>query len=997
MRQRAKELVDRKAVFKVDLAKTFSTAPPDVVREMALVGAIEKPRSLLTQEIVKSTHPSVLKTVYSEVAKSNDAVDKLRRQVNHMGSKDVVEFLRHLIREAPLAAGTFMDEVLLQTPTVQEQSRNPLPQTAAIQEDDQMNVAYVNSKTWDFDYEVAGSMLPWQSALIYQGNSSSLKQALASKSPGCNNAEFTDVKVLDVQGIVRYELFLEMEMLSYQQRVDLFLNCKSLQAIVVFAWIRWSRMGHVVDVAGLVGQFVVILLWWAANINFTGAIGASLQYAIIVCCWSIFTGTVLAGMVLELPYIVSSLGDVMFRTTSRSLDSGSMVHISILLKLGARLLLNLCLSITSWNAWEDTPMHQYKTFMAMVLYISYVYLMMDLSRFHGLGEQILPILNAFSRTAMKTMLSIIFLSWISFMLWSVIEFYGEDAEGESVSLWQLLVESFLSVWVEIGESTFFPSEWVGPRIMYCHVVGALTFVFVNIIMMNIFINICGECYEEEKRRVSGSLVTAKLSICLKTIAQRRFLLGQFSYWFDSAATVVIQRTAAACAALSGALLIVCIATGAWEVVPIVLTVTVANLFALMKLFAILRNTKEKPADAEPGQKWWIDNNYIWVCTPKVGDQVDDRQDEAQEHSRLFVVYSGGDLSATDTHGNKKTIDINGMYKQDSQRNGRPQYLRFSPRQDDKNAPDIRIYWKEEFSGSGDIGRWELTVRDVSIDKYKKPTVFFYLKGCTSPFGQGLKQWKVVNEDDFRGDLFVMTSQDFSAYQHLYGTGCNGSFDRQESCRTSERRNSAGSKANIAVEETLALEAGGKERPGELEAQPEAPPEWLRQLLVKAQLDVDHIDSAAKADMYLTRAAEWVQRETVTESQLYEDNEALEELMNAMELGKYPRRRLRQALAREPVQGPLDLVPPQVKRKIQELGLQDSDIDSVAKLRTVLTQLGMSPEESDVQAIFEEATEKASGTLRLFGLIAFLYREELVAQPAQEPAQRPGQVPPLELE
>ncbi|CAK0834219.1 unnamed protein product, partial [Prorocentrum cordatum] len=397
-------------------------------------------------------------------------------------------------------------------------------------------------------------------------------------------------------------------------------------------------------------------------------------------------------------------------------------------------------------------MDQYRNPMALVLYISYWFLMMDLSRFHGLGEQLLPILNAFSMTAMKTMLSIIFLSWISFMLWSVIEFHGEEADGEAVTLWQLLVESFLSVWVELGESTFFPSEFVGLRFMYCHVVGAMTFVFVNIIMMNIFINICGDCYKEEKDRVNGSLVTAKLSICLRTLSHRRALLKRFSYWFDIAATVVIQRAAAASVALFAGLLILCIAIGAWEVVPIVLAVAVAGLLILLKLFVILRNTPGKPAYAEPGQKWWIENNYIWVCTPKVCDQVDDTKDESHEHSRLFVVYSGVDLKATDVNGEEKIIDVNGMYKQDSQsgeRNGRPQYFRYSPpprRGGNQNAQDIRIFWKEEFSGSGDLGQWELTVRDDTIDKYKKPTLLFSLRGCASPFGHGLKQWKVVNED-----------------------------------------------------------------------------------------------------------------------------------------------------------------------------------------------------------------------------------------------------------
>merc|ERR1719188_2532177 len=117
------------------------------------------------------------------------------------------------------------------------------------------------------------------------------------------------------------------------------------------------------------------------------------------------------------------------------------------------------------------------------------------------------------------MLSIIFLSWISFMLWSVIEFYGEGDDGETVYLWQLLVESFLSVWVEVGESTFFPGEYALEfKLMYCHVIGAVTFVFVNIIMMNIFIGICGECYSYEKGKVNGSLVTSKLGICTRTLA-----------------------------------------------------------------------------------------------------------------------------------------------------------------------------------------------------------------------------------------------------------------------------------------------------------------------------------------------------------------------------------------------------------------------------------------------------------------------------------------------
>lgn len=1006
MSQRAKELICRDAVFKVDLATTFSTAPPEVVREMALVGAVETPKSLLTEDIVTSTHPSVLKTVYSEVAKSIDAVDKLRQQVNHMGSDHVVTFLIHLIREAPLAAGTFLDEVLLQTPTVQELSRNPLPQTASIQKDDQMNVAYEHSKSWDFDYEVAGSMMPWQNSLIYHGNSST------------NNAEFTDVKVLDVRGIVRYELFLEMEMLSYQMRVDLFLQCTSLRAIVVFTWNRWSRMVHLVDVACLMGQILVILLWMAALMieDCTGAIGASLEYTIIVCCWSLFTGTVLACMVLEMPYLVSSLVYSRRSVASSYLDSGRMEHIKNFLKRTGLLLLNLCLSIASWNAWDDTPMSQfrtrYRTFMALVLYTSYWHLMVELSRFHGLGEHLLPILNAFSMTAMKTMLLVITLSWISFLIWSVIEFYGEDGDGGAVTVWQLLVESFLSVWVEVGESTFFPGDYaLDFKHMYCHVIGAATFIFVNIIMMNIFIGICGECYAEEKRKVNGSLVTAKLGICTRTIAQRRFFLGKFSTWFGIEATAVIQRTAAGCTVVCLTLFIVGVAIGAWDAIPIVLAVLVIGLIVLLKLFTILRNTKKRPADVKPGQRWWIDSNFIWVCTPKGCCQVDDRQDEAQEHSRLFVVYSGGGLTVQDTEGEDKIIDINGMYKQDAQRNGRPQYFRFSLEQDDRSAPDIRIYWKEEYRGSGDLGQWELTVRDVHVDKYKKPTMEFYLKGCTSPFGQGMKQWKVVNEDDFKGHLFVMTSQDFSAYQHLYGASNKGNVEprtRRPSSRrlseNSEGRVSKDPKNKLAEVAAYALGVGGTVQPGERQA----PPEWLRQLLARAQLDGDSLDSPPDAEMYLTSATAWVRREKVTEAQLGEDEEALEELMKAMDLGKFPRKRLKQALAWKPrpppeadwqdleAPGSLDTVPPQVRRRIRERGLQDADIDSVAKLRAVLTQLGMSLEEGDAQALFEEATEEAGGTLRLSGLLAYLYRGAPAAQPAQQLAQVPDPEPPVDL-
>jgi hypothetical protein len=1010
MSQRAKELISRDAVFKVDLATTFCSAPPDVVREMALVGAVEDPKSLLTEDIVKSTHPSVLKTVYSEVAKSNDAIDKIRKQVTHMGSNHLFNFLIHLIREAPLAAGTFLDEVLLQTPLVQEKSRNPLPQTATIQEEDQMNVAYEYSKTWDFDYEVAGSMMPWQSAFIYQGRSASLKQAGASGTPCCNNAEFTDVKVLDVQSIVRYELFFEMEMLSYQVRVDLFLQCTSLRAVVAFTWNRWAMMAHVVDVACLVTQIIAIMFWFATSTfeDSTGGIGASLRYAIIVCCWSIFTGTFVAGMVLEVPFVVSSLRSSKLRAASSSLDSGSMEHINSFLKRTVLHVLNICLSITSWNVWEDSPMNQYyRSFMAMVLYASYWLSLVELSRFHGLGQHLLPIFNAFSMTAMKVMLTVITLSWISFMLWSIIEFYGKDAGDDTVTLWQFVVESFLSVWVEVGESTFFPSEYGEPKFMHCHVVGVVTFMLVNIILMNIFIGICGECYADEKSRVNGSLVTAKLGICTRVIWQRRYFLGLLSR-FDIEATAVIQRTAAGFAAVSATLLIACIATGSWDAFPIVLAITVAGLIALLKLFVVLRHTKRKPEDAKPGQKWWIEHNYIWICTPNVRNQVDDRQDEAQEHSRLFVVYTGVGLPATDMEGQDKIIDITGMYTQNSQRNGRPQYFKFSPQQDDRSAPDIRIYWKEEFRGSGDLGQWELTIRDVSIDKYKKPTMEFFLKGCTSPFGQGLKQWKVVNEDDFRGHLFVMTSQDFCAYQHLYGTGNTGNDERQNSSRMSQRGASKDPKANV-----VEVEAGGTEQLGDREA----PPEWLRQLLVNAQLDGGSIDSPADAEVYLTSAAEWVRRERVTESQLREDPEALEELMTAMSLGKYPRRRLKQAFTQEPRPplkadqqgpegpGPLDAMPSQVQRIIREQGLDiDSvaklnavlDIDSVAKLNAVLTKLGLSLDENDVQAIFEGATEEASGTLRLFGLLEFLYREEPTAQPARQPAQMLDQVPPLDL-
>lgn len=992
MSQRAKELISRKAVFKVNLATTFCQAPPDVVREMALVGAVEDPKSLLTEDIVKSTHPSVLKTVYSEVAKSNNAVDKLRKQVTHMGSDSLFNFLVHLIREAPLAAGTFLDEVLLQTPLVQEKSRNPLPQTATIQEDDQMNVTYQSSKIWDFDYEVAGSMMPWQSAFIHQGNSASLKQAGASGTPCCNNAEFTEVKVLDVQSIVKYEVLFEMEMLSYQVRVDLFLQCTSLRALVAFTWKTWSMTVHRVDVACLVAQTLAILLWFATTLvdDSTGGSWASLEYTIIVCCWSVFTGTLLAGTVVEVPFVVSSLRSSKLRGTSSSLGLGSMEHINSFLKRAVFLVLNLCLSITSWNAWdnawEGSPMNQYyRSFMAVVLYASYWLLMVELSKFHLLGQHLLPIFNAFSKMSMKVMLTVIALSWVSFMLWSIIEFHGDAGDG-TVPLWQFAVESFLSVLVEVGESTFFPSEYGEFRFMYCHVVGVGTFVGVNIILMNIFIGICGECYADEKSRVNGSLVTSRLGICTRTIGQRRYFLGKFSTWFDIEATAVIQRTAAGFAAAFAALVIACIATGSWDAVPIVLAITVAGLVVLLKLFVILRNTKKKPPDAKPGQKWWIDHNYIWVCTPNTRNQVDDRQDEAQEHSRLFVVFSGGGLTATDMDGADRIIDITGMYKQDSRRNGRPQYFKFSPQQDDRSAPDIRIYWKEEFRGSGDLGQWELTIRDVSIDKYKKPTAEFLLKGCTSPFGQGLKQWTVVNEDEVTGHLFVMTSQDFCAYQHLFGTGDSGNVEEQNSCPTSQRGASKDPK----------VEAGGTERPGERES----PPEWLRQLLVRAELDGGSVDSPADAEAYLISAAEWVRGAKVTESQLREDDEAREELVAAMGLEKYPARRLRQALSQEPrpplkadQQGPegprpLDMVPPQVKRRIREQGLEDSDIDSVDRLNEVLTRLGLSLEESDVQALFEGATEEASGTLRLFGLLEYLYREEPTAQPPQ--------VPPLDL-
>jgi len=470
--------------------------------------------------------------------------------------------------------------------------------------------------------------------------------------------------------------------------------------------------------------------------------------------------------------------------------------------------------------------------------------------------------------------------------------------------------------------------------MYCHVVGAMTFVFVNIIMMNIFIGICGECYAHEKSKVDGSLVTSKLGICQRTIAQRRFWLGRFSTRFNNEATAVIQRTAVGCSVVLATLFIAATAARSWDVVPIVLAVTVASLIALLKLFVILRNTKKKPADAKPGERWWIDHNYIWVCTPKeCHEQVDDRPDEALEHPRLFVVYSGGGLTARDSEGKDKIIRIDGMYRQESHRNGRPQYFRFSP-EDDRSAPEIRIYWKEEFCGSGDLGQWELTVRDNSVDRYKKPTAEFCLRGCTSPLGRGMTQWRAVNEDDVSGHLFVMTSQDFSAYQQLYGAGHSGSRAGRRSSRTGERVPPRSPTTEPAEAEASAPEAGGTEgrqtggsRDGRTDER-RAPPEWLRRLLAGAQLDADSIDSAPDAEAYLSSAAAWVRREQVTERQLREDGEALEELASAMGLGKYPRRRLQQALARAPegdrlepdAPAPSGAAPAQAKGEVQGSGL-----------------------------------------------------------------------------
>jgi hypothetical protein len=180
-------------------------------------------------------------------------------------------------------------------------------------------------------------------------------------------------------------------------------------------------------------------------------------------------------------------------------------------------------------------------------------------------------------------------------------------KGAAVNTWINLVigEPVLL----IGED---PDEFDYPWSQYVMISGVhLAF---SIMLLNVLMAMTMEAYRGMGVKARGRLFRTQAVICRVTLWKRRVLLTVFCNWLGMNANKALFVIFSCLVVSTAAVLLVT------EVrVMIILLIYGGAAEMVLTLFVLLLATPVKPANAAAEHKWWIEQNYLWVCTPRKED------------------------------------------------------------------------------------------------------------------------------------------------------------------------------------------------------------------------------------------------------------------------------------------------------------------------------------------------------------------------------------------
>ncbi|CAK0839538.1 unnamed protein product [Prorocentrum cordatum] len=252
-----------------------------------------------------------------------------------------------------------------------------------------------------------------------------------------------------------------------------------------------------------------------------------------------------------------------------------------------------------------------------------------ISRLHTtsvIGQLLIPIRDVFWEPLILAMLVVLILTVLVvmafvFIVWK--EGSASQIRGAAMNTWINLV---------IGEPVLLmgevPNEFDYPWSQY--VMISIVHLAITIVLMNVLMAMTMEAYRGMGVKARGRLLRTQAVVCRVTMWKRRVLLTVFCNWLGLNANKALFAIFSFLVVSTAAVLLVT------EVrMMIILLMYGGAAEMLLTLFVLLLQTPVKPANATPELKWWIEQNYLWMCTPRREDpRSDSGHAEAPGSARL---------------------------------------------------------------------------------------------------------------------------------------------------------------------------------------------------------------------------------------------------------------------------------------------------------------------------------------------------------------------------
>ncbi|CAK0830232.1 unnamed protein product, partial [Prorocentrum cordatum] len=230
------------------------------------------------------------------------------------------------------------------------------------------------------------------------------------------------------------------------------------------------------------------------------------------------------------------------------------------------------------------------------------------------GHLLIPIRDVFRDSFITAMLVVLVVVVFVFMAFVYIAWKGaaaSEAKAAIVDTWVNLV---------IGEPVMLtggdPDEFERPWSQY--VLVSVTHLAFTIALLNVLMAITMETYRGMGLKAHSRFLRARAELCRITLWKRRVLLTVFCNWLNLSVGRALHALFA-CLVVSSAVLLM---TSVRLVVGLLLCGGGAEV--LLTLLVLVADTPVKPS-GRVQDKWWIEQHYLWVCTPR-------EEDAAQEEA-----------------------------------------------------------------------------------------------------------------------------------------------------------------------------------------------------------------------------------------------------------------------------------------------------------------------------------------------------------------------------